>query len=270
MGPLDNLVGLQYRIDHLENLKADAFDIFVFPPIKIKGFVQDFTWQPMEKIFIGDDGDVEAMPPDVRVLQTNMEIQQLEAKMEEMAGAPKEAMGFRNPGEKTMYEVQRLENAYSRIFQSKIAQFEEFVLEPLLNAMLELARRKMTATSVPMFDDENKFTTFLDLTPADITGAGRIRPIAARHFAEKAEVVQNLTQFSNSPLGQDPAIMQHFSGIKMAEMIEDLLKIKDYKLVKPFIRLAENAEGQSLANAHEEQVAMETLTPAGIAPDDVG
>jgi len=26
MGPLDNLVGMQYRIDHLENLKADVFD----------------------------------------------------------------------------------------------------------------------------------------------------------------------------------------------------------------------------------------------------
>jgi hypothetical protein len=27
MGPLDNLVGLQYRIDHLENAKADALDL---------------------------------------------------------------------------------------------------------------------------------------------------------------------------------------------------------------------------------------------------
>jgi hypothetical protein len=33
--------------------------------------------------------------------------------MEEMAGAPKEAMGFRSPGEKTKYEVQRLESAAS-------------------------------------------------------------------------------------------------------------------------------------------------------------
>ena len=29
MGPLDNLVGAQYRIDHLENLKADAMDLMV-------------------------------------------------------------------------------------------------------------------------------------------------------------------------------------------------------------------------------------------------
>jgi len=35
MGPLDNLVGLQYRLDHLENLKDDAMDLLVHPPLKI-------------------------------------------------------------------------------------------------------------------------------------------------------------------------------------------------------------------------------------------
>jgi len=52
-------------------------------------------------------------------------------------------MGFRSPGEKTKYEVQRLENASARIFQNKINQFEEQIVEPLLNAMLELARRNL-------------------------------------------------------------------------------------------------------------------------------
>jgi hypothetical protein len=31
MGPLDNLVGMQYRVDHLENLKADVFDLIAIP-----------------------------------------------------------------------------------------------------------------------------------------------------------------------------------------------------------------------------------------------
>src|SRR5690606_3851777 len=30
-GPLDNLLGMQYRIDHLENLKADVFDLIAHP-----------------------------------------------------------------------------------------------------------------------------------------------------------------------------------------------------------------------------------------------
>jgi len=136
MGPLDNLVGMQYRIDHLENLKADCFDQIAFPPIKVKGYVEEFEWGPFERIYVGDDGDVEVMSPNVNVLQADNQIALLEAKMEEMAGAPKEALGFRTPGEKTAFEVQRLENAASRVFQSKIGQFERTMIEPLVNGML--------------------------------------------------------------------------------------------------------------------------------------
>jgi hypothetical protein len=192
MGPLDNLVGLQYRIDHLENMKADIMDQTTFPIQKIKGFVEPYVWGPMVKIFCGDEGDVELIAPDVNALQVNLEINELERKMEEMAGAPKEAMGMRTPGEKTMYEVQRLENAASRIFQNKIGQFEEQFLEPLLNSMLELAKRKLNSSiSIRIFDDEFKAAAFQELTPMDITGSGRIRPVAARHFAERAQLVQN-------------------------------------------------------------------------------
>ena len=268
MGPLDNLVGLQYRIDHVENLKADVFDLTAFPPLKVKGYVEDFKWGPFERIFCGDDGDVTILSPDIEALKANSEIEILEKRMEEMAGSPKEAMGFRTPGEKTAYEVQRLENAASRIFANKIAQFEEQILEPLLNAMLELARRNMSTASIRVIDDEYKTELFQQLSPDDITGNGRIRPIAARHFAEKAERVQNLNNFFNSAVGQDPDVKQHFSGMKVAKVFEDLLEIQDYELVQPFVRIAEQADAQRLIQAHQQQVAMENQTPAGISPDD--
>ena len=54
MGPLDNLVGMQYRIDHLENLKADAMDLAVLPPLVIKGEVEQFTYAPNAEIHIDD------------------------------------------------------------------------------------------------------------------------------------------------------------------------------------------------------------------------
>src|SRR5258708_9446601 len=95
--------------------------------------------------------------PDGKALSGNLEIENLERLMEEMAGAPREAMGFRTPGEKTKYEVQSLENAAARLFQNKIKQFEEQIIEPLLNAMLELARRNLTGpTVIKVFDDEFK------------------------------------------------------------------------------------------------------------------
>jgi hypothetical protein len=268
MGPLDNLVGMQYRIDHVENLKADVFDLLTFPPLKVKGYVEDFQWGPFERIYIGDDGDVEPIAPPFQVLQANTEIDVLQSRMEEMAGSPKEAMGFRSPGEKTAYEVQRLENAASRIFSNKISQFEEQLLERLLNAMLEMARRNMTSTTIRVFDDQMKIETFRTLTPDDITGNGRIRPIAARHFAEKAETVQNLNNFFASALGADPDVKAHFSSIKLAELFEDLLEVQDYEIVQPYIRLSEQADAQRLAQAHQQQVMMEAQTPAGISADD--
>lgn len=269
MGPLANLVGLQYRIDHIENMKADCFDLITFPPLKIKGYVSDFEWGPFARINVGDDGDVEMMAPPFQVLTANQELATLQALMEEMAGSPKEAMGFRTPGEKTAYEVQRLENAASRIFQNKIAQFEEQILEPLLNAMLELARRNLSrAVSIPVFDPEFDITLFDTLSASDITGTGRIKPVAARHFAEQAELVQNLTAFYGSEVGKDLSVKVHISGLGIARLMEDSLNLRDYKLVSPNIRLSEEADSRREAQVHQEKTMMEAQTPSGLSPDD--
>lgn len=267
MGPLDNLVGMQYRIDHLENIKADVYDLFAFPPLEIKGHVEDFSWAPFERIYVGDEGSVKPLSPDVNALMANTEIGTLEQKMEEMAGAPKEAMGFRTPGEKTKYEIQSIENAASRIFQNKINQFSDLGLEPSLNGMLELARRHMDITTIRVFDDELKINTFSTLTPNDITGNGQIRPVAARHFAEKAQQIQDLSAFFGSAIGQDQSVSVHFSSIKIAKLMEDLLDLEPYQIVLPFVRLSEQADAQRLANSHQEQVAMDTMTASGMNGD---
>lgn len=269
MGPLDNLVGMQYRIDHLENIKADLFDLTAFPPLKIRGYVEDFEWGPMERIYVGDDGDVELLSPNVQALQANTEIAILEAKMEEMAGSPKEAMGFRTPGEKTKYEVQRLENAASRIFQNKIAQFERSKVEMLLNAMLETSRRHLDQVSIRIFDNDLKFAKFQEISVQDITGNGRIKPVAARHFAEQAQLIQDLTNFMGSSVGADPEIRNHFSSVKTARMIEQLLSLEDYKIVEPNVRVGERLEAQKMTAAAQEQLESEVMTPAGLQPGDV-
>lgn len=266
MGPLDNLVGMQYRIDHLENMKADCFDLIAYPPIHIKGYVEDFEWGPMERIYTGDDGEVALMSPDVAALQADNQIAILEAKMEEMAGSPREAMGFRTPGEKTMYEVQRLELAAGRIFQNKTSQFERQGLECWLNAMLELSRRNMNSATIRVFDDEFQINTFQTLTVQDITGIGRIRPIAARHFAEKATMVQNLNNFFASPAYQ--AVSAHFSTVALSRLWECLLELEDYEIVQPYITLTEKAEAQRYLQANQEQTLVEANTPTGFRPGD--
>ncbi len=266
MGPLDNLVGMQYRLDHVENMKADIYDLVTYPVQKVKGFVDDYTWQPGEKIYVTDEGDVELVCPDVNALQADFELKALEEKMEMMAGAPREAMGFRSPGEKTKYEVQSLENAAARLFQNKIKQFEEHMIEPLLNAMLELARRNLTsATTIKVFNDELHAQSFQTLTAQDITGSGRLKPVAARHFAERSQMVQNLTSLSGSPIWQ--TIAPHVSSVRLAKVIEDVLDLYEYNIFTPYVALAEQADAQKQVQALEENVAATTGTASGMGAD---
>jgi hypothetical protein len=46
-------------------MAADIWDLTAYPVQKIKGFVEDFVWQPGEKIFVSDEGDVELVQPDI-------------------------------------------------------------------------------------------------------------------------------------------------------------------------------------------------------------
>jgi hypothetical protein len=269
MGPLDNLVGMQYRIDHLENLKADVFDMIAYPMLKISGHVETFEYQPGEEIFVGDEGDVQFMHPDTTALQADMQIERLEAKMEDMVGAPKQAMGIRTPGEKTKFEVQTLDNASSRIFQSKITYFERNFLEPLLNDMLELARRNMEISDVVrVVDDEFGAALFETITPEDLASRGKLRPMGARHFAAKANQFQNLNNLANSAMYNDPAVNTHFSGLKLAQVVEELLDIEKFDLVSPNVRVAEQLETQRMIDTGSQELNDERAAEGGQPPEE--
>lgn len=266
MGPLDNLVGMQYRVDHIENTKADVWDLVTYPVVKIKGFVEDFVWQPGEVINVSEEGDVDLVQPDVQIMQADTALTFYLNTMEESAGAPKEAMGFRTPGEKTAFEVQQLQNAASRVFQNKIKQFEEQIVERLLNAMLELARRNLSGVlTIKVFDDDLKAATFRSLTVEDITGIGRIRPVAARHFAEQAQTVQNLTSLAQSNLF--PLVQPHISGVKLSQMFERMFNLQQEELFLPWVGIVEQGEGQRMAQATQEQTLQATQTASGMGND---
>ena len=260
MGPLDNLVGLQYRVDHLENLKADALDLTIHPPKVIVGDVDPFTWAPGADIHVPEDGDVRPLAPNSAAFQVNNELQYLLMLMEEMAGAPKEAMGIRGPGEKTAFEVQQLQNAAGRIFQHKVNKFEIEFLEPLLNNMLELARRNMDGNDViRVMDDDLGVADFLTITKEDITATGKLRPVGARHYATRAQLVQNLTGIFNSPVGQ--LIAPHISSKKLAQMVEDVMGFEQFDFIADNIAVFEQAETQRLAQQSQQNLDVEAATP---------
>lgn len=261
MGPLDNLVGMQYRIDHLENLRADVFDQIAFPVIKIKGDVEDFDFAPGSRIYCGDEGDVSYLVPDASALAADNQIAMLENRMEQLAGAPREAMGIRTPGEKTAFEISSLQNAAGRIFQNKTQHFEKVFVEPILNSMLEAARRNMDASDIiRVFDDELGIVVFETITKEDITAKGKIVPMGARHFAERAQRLQNLQQLWQIK-SSDPSVSAHMSGKEFARILAEELGEKN--LFSENVAVYETYETQKTAQEvqliadEENMIAME-------------
>jgi hypothetical protein len=269
MGPLDNLVGMQYRIDHLENLKADAMDLLVHPPLKVMGEVEEFVWGPGSEIQIDENGDVQELGKNLNgVIAADSAIEFLENRMELYAGAPREAMGIRTPGEKTAFEVQQLNNAAGRIFQEKINTFETELLEPLLNAMLETSARNLDTTDViRVLDDDLGVQSFLSITKADITANGVIRPVGARHFAKQSQDLQNLIGIMNSPIGQ--MIMPHTSAVNLTKVVEDASGLGAYNLFRPNVAVYEQQQTQQLmqqaqGELNADQAAEEEMVNGGM------
>lgn len=261
MGPLDNLVGMQYRIDHLENLKADAMDLMVHPPLKIVGEVEEFVWEPGAEIHIDEAGDVAPVHTELNsIIVADNQIADLEMKMELYAGAPREAMGVRSPGEKTALEIQTLDNAAGRIFQEKSVNIEINVIEPTLNGMLESARRNMTGSDVIVATDNDVGAKeFLTITKDDISANGIIRPIGARHFAQQATELQNLIGIANSPLWA--MVAPHTSGKNLTKFIEDLTAIDAYHIFRPNVAIEEAQETQGLMNQVSEDLEVQATGP---------
>ncbi len=256
MGPLDNLVGMQYRLDHLENLRADVFDQIAHPVVYQKGLVEDWDWGPGERIFGDVDSDVKILKPDAEALNADFHMEALMRNMENLVGAPREAMGVRTPGEKTAFEVAELANAAGRIFQQKITYFEEHFVEPLLNQMLESARRNLNAVEmVKVLDEDFAIEQFMKITPEVIGAKGKLYPIGARHFAKQAQIVQNLLGFLNSSAYADEDVKVHISGKKIAKLMEEALGLQDFELVQDNIRIAERRASQALMSQAQDDAA---------------
>jgi len=268
MGPLDNLVGMQYRLDHLENLKADVFDQIAHPVLVLYGMVEDFEWGPGERIFADVDSKVDILRPDATALNADFQMDRLMQNMEELVGAPRQAMGIRTPGEKTAFEVQALENAAGRIFQQKIQYFEEHIVEPLLNQMLASARQNVNAIEVvKVLDDDFGVSEFLKLQPEDLKARGKLRPIGARHFARQAQLIQNLTSFVNSAAYADPAVSAHVSGLQIAKTYEEMLGLGKTEMVIENVRVAEQMNTQKMAARAQNAVGEDLANSAMQAQD---
>jgi len=219
--------------------------------IKIRGEVEDFDFAPAQRIYLGEEGDVGYLAPDATSLNADFQIRELEAKMEMLAGAPREAMGIRSAGEKTAFEVQSLMNSAGRIFQHKTGHFERVFLEPILNAMLEAARRNMNYSDViRVVNADTGLPFFEEITKEDIKANGKIIPMGARHFAERARRIQQITQLYQIKMA-DPTVGVHLSGKEFARILTE--ELGEPKLFAENIGVIEQMDTQKVATEAQVQ-----------------
>lgn len=258
IGPLDNLAGMQYKLDKLENQRADVWDEYVNPTRVEHGDVEfhGLRGAPGGTYVVEDaTGGVEFLRPDFSALQADNQIERTLSLMEEMAGSPREANGFRTPGEKTKFEVQLLDNGANRVFRHKTKQFERMI-ERILDDMHEMARRNLDGSDI-IRSSSNEFglDEFLTITREDISATGKFRARGSSIFIEKANKLQTLNTVYNGPLGE--MIKQHTSSIKLAEAIEDAAGFEKHGLITKNIGIQEDADSQRLANQTQQAVGEE-------------
>lgn len=259
--PLANLIGMQYRCDHLENLKADTWDQFVHPMVIIKGDEEeDFEWRPGGKHYLPIDGSVEVLRPDGTVLQANnSEIQLYFQMMEQFAGSPREAMGMRTPGEKTAFEVSVLAQGADRFFQNKLNKLEELGTTVELNLMYEMLVRNMDIADIARtFNDDEKSLILTTLTKEDVVADGVIHPIGAKHYAARNQRVQELSNMVAAL--QNPQVAPHISGYKFAKAIEEELGFEKYGVVEKDVAVKEQITTQLTAQQLQQQ-AQQVMGP---------
>ena len=265
-GPLDNLVGMQYRIDHLENLKADVFDLIAHPALFIKGDeVQEPAggYAPGAVYYGGIDSDVRYLVPDASALNADNQIAHYHRLMEEWAGAPPEARGIRTPGEKTAFEVSKLDQNATMMFVDKARNFER-MLETLLREIFELMLVNYDgADYTNIFDDADGETKLFNLSLQGVPARGEFVAIGARHWTRRNRETLEMQQFMSGPM-QDPKIRNHVSGINLASFWERKLNLEDENLVEEFIGVTEDVQAQAVAQSEAERIQESLQSEVGV------
>lgn len=258
-GPLDNLVGMQYRIDHLENLKADVFDLIAHPVLKIKG---DDVQEPEEgyapgaAYYMGMDSDVEFLVPDAHALNADTQIKEYHRLMEEFAGAPPESRGVRTPGEKTAFEVNKLDQNATMMFVDKARNFER-MLETLLRETFEIMLVNFDGSDfIEIFDDIQGKEMLFELSQEEVQARGEFTATGARYWTRRNRESLELKEFMMGPM-QDPCIRRHVAGQALADFWGKKLNLKNENIIVPFAGVKEDVYAQAIAQAESQRFQQE-------------
>jgi hypothetical protein len=254
-GPLDKIIGINYQINHRENSKSDAMDRAIYPDRVIQGegeLIYDpetgrETWQMVQ------GGTVQDIAPDTTVLSADLHIDRLMAFARAAAGLPPQMQGFRTPGEKTLGEVQNLEDAAMRKFLHRAAQFEMDVLEQVVRAEILIGRDHFDSVIQASTTDEEGIPLLLEITQDDLKANGKLVPMGARRFARRNQQMNMLNMLASGNLGQ--LVLPHMSMYQLAKAVEELGEFSDFGIVEKFASIAEQGEAQLEQAIQQQQLA---------------
>ena len=268
-GPLDNLIGINYMINHRENSKNDSIDKFANPDRAYVGDVEEIYDEVtgQTKYIMPEGGSVNDITPDATVLTYDNQIQMHIEMARRAARIPQQLTGFKTSGEKTAFEVQNLNDGAFRGFINKAMQFEEDVIEPCVTAEIRVAKENFSTVINVLEEDEEGIISVLEVTEEDLSSNGKLIPFGARRFSRNLQQLAGLQNLTQGPMYQ--ILGKHFNTYDLARVWESLNGFENYQVIKKFAAIDEAMEEQEatmLAQQEMEQT-MSQPTPLEMGMD---
>jgi hypothetical protein len=253
-GPLDNLVGINYMINHRENSKNDSIDSFANPDRAYVGDVEEIYDEVtgQTKYIMPEGGSVTDIVPDASVLTYDNQISMHIEMARRAARIPQQLTGFKTSGEKTAFEVQNLNDGAFRGFINKATQFEEDVIEPTITAEIRVAKDNFSSVIKVLEEDEEGIISVLEVTEDDLSSNGKLIPFGARRFARNLQqlaAMQNLIQS-----GIYEVAGKHFNTYDLAKVWEAVNGFDKYEVIRKFAAIDETLEEQEATLLAEQEL----------------
>jgi hypothetical protein len=266
-GALDNVISINYMVNHRENAKNDAIDKFVHPDRAYIGDVDEIYDEVtgQTKYIMPEGGQVSDITPDSTVLSYNSEIGMHLDFARRAARLPQQLAGFRTPGEKTALEVQNLNDGAFRGFINKAEQFEQEFLEKLISDEIKVSKENFSSVVEVMSPDEDGIFSILEITEDDLATNGKLEPYGARRFSRLLQQQAGINQLANSNLG---ALLQaHTSTWNVAQAVSTVFGFDDFKLFEKNVAVREQLEMQQEAAMAENEFVAQQSQPS---PQELG
>lgn len=266
--PLENLEGMQRATDSLYNNSIDLVHFASDPPTKIRGQVEEFSFDPGEDIQLRNDGsDVTLFQVDLTAARLAADfINMNEQKMSAFSGITPELRGFRSPAEKTLGEFQGLtENATSPFFVMA-EQIEIGAFEPAINDMIRLARMYGDSEDTLQYLSDVDEEAWLKINPKkDLGSAGKVRVFGARHARQRNKLLGDLVQYQQ--LFQAFGTIKDIDRAKFNRMLESTLEVEDWGFIKQDAALYSEAK-EELKRSKARVATQEAIAqPSVMDPD---